>query len=40
MPLILLQIKVFGKNIKETTLASYCTKVFLHPSLMLLRVIK
>ena len=30
--LILFQIKVFGVNIKETTLAKYFMKVTLHPS--------
>ena len=29
---ILFQIKVFGKNIKETTLANYFTKVTARPS--------
>ena len=30
--LVLFQIKVFGVNIKETTLAKYFMKVTLHPS--------
>ena len=37
---ILFQVQVFGKNIKEITLASYFTKVTARPSLTRLRVIK
>ena len=37
---ILFQIKIFGKNIKETTLASYITKVTARPSFTQFRVIK
>ena len=37
---ILCQIKVFGKNIKETTLANYFTKATTRPSFTRLRVIK
>ena len=37
--MILFQIKVFGRNIAETTLASYFIKVTAHSSFMRLRVI-
>ena len=37
---ILFKIYVFDKNIKETALASYFTKVTARPSFMRLRVIK
>ena len=37
---ILFQIKVFCKNIKETTLARYFIKVTAHPSFTQLRVIR
>ena len=37
---ILFQIKVFSKNIKETTLVSYFTKVTARSSFTRLRVIK
>ena len=37
---ILFQIKLFGKNNKETTLASHFIKVTLRPSFAQLRVIK
>ena len=36
---ILFQIKVFSKNIKETTLASYFTKVTVCPSFTRLKLI-
>ena len=37
---VLFQVKVFGRNIKETYLARYFRKVTAHPSLMRLRVIR
>ena len=37
---ILLQIKLFGRNIKETTLASYFIKVTARPSFTRFRVIR
>ena len=37
---ILFQIKVFGRNIKETTLARYFIKVTTRPSFTLLSVIR
>ena len=38
--LILFQIKVFARNIKETTLAGYFIKVTVRPSFRRLRVIR
>ena len=37
---ILFEIKVFGRNIKETKLARYLIKVTSHPSFTQLRVIR
>ena len=38
--MILFEIKVFGRNIKETTVARYLIKVTAHPSFEQLRVIR
>ena len=38
--MVLFQIKVFGRNIKETALARYFIKVTAHPSFKRLRVIR
>ena len=38
--MILFQVKVLGRNIKETTLARYFIKVTARPSYMRLRVIR
>ena len=38
--MVVFQMKVFGRNTKETTLAGYFIKVTTHPSFTRLRVIR